>query len=457
MSAPAPSPARRSELREQLALAVPLAAQQMGLMLMGLVDTAILGRYSRDALAGGGVANSLVFGISCVGMGIVMALDALAPQAIGAGRPADTRYLLRDGLVASLWIGILLSLLVAASPWILPVFGVEPTVARQAELYVWTRAFGITLFLVQIALRAFLQAHGVTRPLIVAVVVGNLVNVALDWALVFGDAGLVELGLPPVGLPALGVVGAALATIVVQLVTVTVYTVAARAVLADLPRVSPRPPSAVRKVIRIGLPVGLQFGAEVGAFALTSLLAARIGVLPAAGHQVAINLASFTFSIALGIGAAAAVRVGHAVGAGDHRLARARGRTALVMGALVMSAGAIVFLAIPTPLARLFSDDPAVVAAAVPMVLVAAVFQLSDGAQAIAAGALRGAGDTRAAFVANVIGHYGVGLGVGLTCAFVLDLGAVGLWWGLSAGLTATAVGLLLRFWRITSRPIAVA
>ena len=438
----------KSELRQQVELAVPLAAQQMGLMLLGLVDTAILGRYSTDALAGGGVANSLVFGISCIGMGIVMGLDALVPQAIGGGRRGEARWLLADGLRVAILVGLPLSLLVAATPLLLPLAGVEPGVARQAELYVWTRSFGVALFLVQVTLRSFLQAFGVTRPLIVAVVAGNLVNAALDWALVFG--------IPAIGVPALGVVGAALATIAVQILTVVVYAAAARGVLGDLPRVA-RIPSAVRRIVALGWPVGLQLGAEVGVFALANVLAARMGELPAAAHQVAINLASFTFAMALGVGAAAAVRVGHAVGAGDHVLARGRGHTALGMGMLAMSVGAIAFLSFPAELARLFTDDQAVIDAAVPLLRVAAVFQLSDAAQAIAAGSLRGAGDTRAAFYANVVGHYAVGLPISLVCGFTLGMGATGLWWGLSAGLTATAIGLVLRFRRITSRPIGAA
>jgi MATE family multidrug resistance protein len=161
--------------------------------------------------------------------------------------------------------------------------------------------------------------------------------------------------------------------------------------------------------------------------------------------------------MAVGIGSAAAVRVGLAVGAGDHLQARARGYTSLRVGAVMMSGGALAFLLVPAELARLFTDDPEVVAAAVPMLRVAAVFQLSDGAQAIAAGALRGVGDNHAAFVANVIGHYAVGVGISLVCAFALGMGAVGLWWGLSAGLTATAVALLIRFRAITGKPIAVA
>jgi MATE family multidrug resistance protein len=441
-------PERQGELRAQLALAVPLAAQQMGLVLLGLVDTAMLGHYSSAALAGGGLGNSLVFLISCVGMGIVMGLDTLVPQAIGAGRAADTRWLLFDGLAVAVRVGLVLSVLVALSPLLLGVSGISEEITREADVFIWVRSPGVVLFLVQVTLRVFLQAHGVTRPLIVAVIVANLVNLLFVWLFVFG--------VPAIGLPAMGSGGAALATTVVQIATVVVYAMAARTVLAGIER-GPRPPRATARILRVGLPVGLYLGAEVGVFAFANVIAARLGKLPGDGYQVALNLASMTFAAAVGVGAAASVRVGLAVGAGDHRLARARGRTSLVVGALIMSTGVLTFLIFPAQLARLFTDDPEVVAAAVPMLRIAAVFQLSDGAQAIAAGALRGAGDTRATFYANVVGHYGVGLPVSLGLTFGIGMGANGLWWGLTAGLTATAAVLTLRFWRITSRPIARA
>lgn len=433
---------RNTELRAQLALALPLAAQQMGLVLLGLVDTAMLGHYSSEALAGGGLGNSLVFLISCLGMGIVMGLDTLVPQAIGAGKQGETRWLLFDGLGVAVRVGVALSVLVALSPLILRAAGVDRAIAHETELFVWVRSPGVALFLVQVTLRAFLQAYGITRPLIVAVIFANIVNALFDLLFVFALD--------------LGSAGAALATTLVQAATVGVYAYAARRKLAGIER-TPRGASAIGRLLKVGLPVGLMLGAEVGVFAGANVIAARLGKLPGDGYQVALNLASFTFAAAVGVGAAAAVRVGHAVGAGDHHLARARGRTSLVMGALVMSCGAVVFLLFPAELARIFTSDADVIDAAAPMLRVAAVFQLSDGAQAIAAGCLRGAGDTRAAFIANVIGHYGIGLPISLGLVFGASLGAIGLWWGLTAGLTATAIGLLLRFWRITSRPIARA
>lgn len=432
-----------------VALALPLAAQQVGLQLMGAVDAVMLGHWRDTALAGAGVANGLLFTITCVGMGIVMGLDALVPQAIGAGEHDRTRGLLRDGLRVALGVGLPATLLVLASPLILPAFDVDPGVAYQAKIFVWARAFGVAPFLLQVALRAYLSAHGRTRPLIIAVIAGNVINAGLDYVLIFG--------VPALGIPEMGVVGAALATSTVQIATLGLYALAVRALHRNDRAPAAPSPSAIRAIVTLGTPIGLQLLAEVGVFALAGVLAARIGRVPAAANSCAMQLASFTFSFALGIGAATAVRVGRAVGAGDTPGARREGMHGLALGGAVMSCSALVFVLAPGALARLFTDDPVVVASAVPLIQIAALFQLSDGAQAIAAGALRGAGDTRALFWANLVGHYTVGLTLSLALAFAAGLGAPGLWFGLSAGLTATAALLIARFRRVTRTTIARA
>jgi MATE family multidrug resistance protein len=436
------------EVRAQVALAVPLAAQQVGLQLMGAVDAAMLGRWDPAALAGAGVANGLVFTISCIGMGIVMGLDALVPQALGAGEKEKARALLWSGLRVALIVGLPATLLVLLSPLTLGWFGVDERVAYQAKIFVWARAFGVAPFLLQVALRAYLSAHGKTRPLVIAVIAGNVINAGLDYVLIFG--------VPSLGIPEMGVIGAAAATSAVQIANLVFYAFAVRALHHGEPPVQ-RTAASMRKIFELGTPIGFQLLAEVGVFALAGVLAASIGPTPAAAHSVAIQLASFTFSMAVGIGAATAVRVGRAVGAGSTAGARRAGSVGLGLGVAIMSCSALVFLTMPGALARLFTDDPVVVAAAIPLIQIAAVFQISDGAQAVAGSALRGAGDTRALFWANLVGHYTVGLGLSLVLAFGVHLGAPGLWWGLSAGLTATAVLLIGRFRRVTRTTIARA
>ncbi len=437
-----------SELRAQLVLAIPLALQQLGFQLMGTVDAAWLGRYDETALAAAGIGNNLLFAISAIGLGLVMGLDTVIPQAIGGGRYPEARRYLHAGLRLAVLAGLVCTLLVFATPLVLSVAGVASEVASDARVYVYLRALGIVPFLMSVALRSYLAAHNVTRPLIIAVMLGNLANAVLDVALIFG--------IPAIGLPPLGVIGAAIATVTVQIVIVFVYLASVRALDPDGPvgpleagAESPLPISTrtdLMTILRYGVPVAGQLFAEVGIFGVATVIAASMGTLPVAGHTIALNLSSFTFSVAVGIGAATSVRVGHAVGAKDLALARRRGLIGFGMGLAIMAAFAVMFVSAPRLLASVFSDDAAVIDAAVPLLMIAALFQLSDGAQAIGAGALRGLGDTRATLIGNLVGHYAIGLGISLGLGFGAGMGAPGLWLGLSAGLTVTALYLFARF-----------
>ena len=250
----------------------------------------------------------------------------------------------------------------------------------------------------------------------------------------------------------LGSIGAALATTLVQSMMLVIYLLGIRGIEAGK---GPRPPSTradMLHIVRYGLPVGGQLFAEVGIFGVATVLAAHIGKAAAGAHTIALNLSSLTFSFALGVASATSVRVGHAIGAGNLPLARERGLIGLRLGVSVMAAFAATFLLVPRALAGLFTTDAIVIASTVTLLQIAALFQLSDGAQAIAAGALRGLGETRATFVANLLGHYVIGLPLVLGLAFGAGLGAPGLWWGLSVGLTATALLLIAKFLRSTSR-----
>jgi MATE family multidrug resistance protein len=439
-----------SELSAQIRLAIPLAAQQLGFQLMGTVDAALLGRYDDTALAAAGIGNNLLFAITSVGLGIVMGLDTVLPQAVGAQRRDAARRALGAGLRLAMLCGLACTLVVLATPALLTLADVPVEVVRDARLYIDLRAIGIAPFLLSIALRSYLAAHHITRPLIAAMVIGNLVNAGLDVVLIYGAGPI----------PALGVAGAAIATVAVQLAIVAIYRAGARAIeersgeaggkpARGAGATPPRPASSradLVEIVRYGLPVGGHLLAEIGVFGIATVLAAHMGTVPAAAHSIALNLASFTFSVAVGIGAATAVRVGHAIGAGDRRMARRRGLLGLRLGLATMAVFAAGFVIAPRALAGLFTDRAPVIAATIPLLQIAALFQLSDGSQAIAAGALRGIGNTRATFVGNVIGHYGVGLAISLALAFGAGLGAPGLWWGLSAGLTVTALYLVQRF-----------
>jgi multidrug resistance protein, MATE family len=280
---------------------------------------------------------------------------------------------------------------------------------------------------------------------VITVVVGNVVNAALAIVVVFG--------VPAIGIPSMGVIGAGLATVFVQIMMLAMFVVAVRRLEASTPGPRERATRAdMREIVRYGLPVGGHVFAEVSIFSLATVLAASIGKVSAAAHTIVLNTASLSFACTVGIASATSVRVGLAVGAQNIELARRRGLLGLGMGAILMATSALVFFVAPRLIASLFTNDGAVTAMTVTLLRIVPLFQLSDGTQSIAAGALRGLGTTRVTFVGNVIGHYVVGLPLMIVLAFTLDLGARGLWIALSAGLTATAAILAISFLRNTSR-----
>lgn len=439
----------RDEVRALLPLAAPLALAQAGLALMGLVDIAIVGHLSPAAQGAVGVANALFFFFGLLGIGIMMALDPLISQAIGAGAPVRARSTLWQGWWLSLFVSAALLPLMLASPLLLEPLGVAPRVAEGATTYLHWRAPQLPAMLVFTAVRAYLQGIANPRPLYLSVLVANLVNAALCWGLVFGVG--------PV--PALGVAGAAIATVVSGLVQLLICLFA----LGPSPEGTQRrlELATAREALRVGLPIGLAMAAEVGIFTFAGVLAGVLGEREVAAHQIVLTWSSLTFCFAVGVGQAAATRVGWAIGARDPEAARRAGGTGLIVGAVLMLGFAAMFLLLRGALAAIGSDDAGVREVAGMLFLVAAVYQLSDGIQAVGAGILRGAADTRYAFFANVFGHYAVGLPIAVTLGLSGAGSVLGLWWGLCAGLTVVAALLVFRFLAVSRsgvwRPTATA
>ena len=447
----------RAELASLARLALPLAAASAGQALMGAVDTAVCGRAGAVVLAATGLGNALFFAVAVFGMGLMMGLDPLVSQAFGAGDRRGARKLLWQGTWLALVAGLALTIPCAVMPLVLRPLGIDAAVAAQAGRFLLVRAPSLPALLFFVAARSYLQGLGATRAVVVATVVANVLNLAFDLLFVFGGAGLPSWAGPLRAVPPMGSAGSALATSLVTAAQAVVLALAVRA--TGVPGMAARLWRPVRadivRAARVGVPVGLHMGAEVGVFALVGFLAGRLGRDALAAHQIAISLASLTFTVAVGVGQAGSVRVGWAVGARDTGAARRAGLVAFGAGGGFMALSALAFLAFPSAFARLMSDNPAVIAAAAPLLVVAAVFQVSDGIQAVGAGVLRGAGDTRFTFAANMVGHWLVGFPVAVALGLVGPLGVTGLWWGLCAGLSAVAVALFRRFLRISSRDIA--
>lgn len=438
------APSFASELRDVARLSFPIALAHLGMVSMGLVDVAIVGRTTVNDLAAVSMGRSIVFAASAVAMGVSSAVEPLAAQALGAGE--------KDRAWAALLATVRACALVSA-PILAAIFGVtlllEPLgisalVVERVRLFALGNVPGVFAFVVFLAGKSFLQTHGSTTPALLAVIVANVVNAVLCSLLVRGDAALVSIGLPPVGFAGWGAFGAGLATSIGSMVLALIVFGAVR-------RYRPAQPAKkvlVRTVLKLGLPIGLQILAEIGVFSMVALLAGRLGPDVVSAHQVALGLASLTFMGALGVSGAASTRVGHAIGAG--RSPRRAGFVSFGLGAFVAMLGATAFTAFPYFLVSLFTQDASVIEIGVSLLGVAALFQLFDCLQAVAAGALRGAGDVRFPFIANVIAHWGLGFPVALLLGFVAGWGARGLWWGLTLGLVVISVLLTWRFARLT-------
>lgn len=445
-----------TELRELVRLAIPIAAAQAGNQLMGVVDTAVVGRLGAGPLGAVGLGNSIFFAFSIFGMGLVMGVDPLASQAFGAMDHVRARRLLWQGTWLAIAAGFLLSIAVLLTPLLIRYLDIDPPIASMANTYLIWRAASIIPMLLFIVIRSYLQSEGTTRPMVTAMVAANVFNLFADIVLVFGGSALPPWAGPLRAVPRMGVAGAALASVLATILQLLIVVVAVRRIRVETNGRPLHTPiaSEIRRATRIGTPVALQWGAEIGVFSLAGILAAKFGEAQLAAHQIVLTLAAFTFTVAAGIGSAGSVRVGRAVGALDREATRRAGLVAFVAGTGFMICSAMLFVLVPSQLAGLLTNQQNVILASIPILGVAAFFQISDGVQAVGSGVLRGAGDTRFPFLANIAGHWLVGFPIAIYLGFVLGQGVVGIWWGLAAGLTAVAILLFVRFERHSMRPI---
>ena len=447
----------RREFPTLVAIALPLAIAQIAQNGMSFVDTLMAGRLGPEALAGIALGAVSFFFVTVVLSSMLFAVGPMVAQATGARRPAEAVAALRQGL----WWGLLLTPPAMGLLWLMPsvlrAMGQDPAVVAPAEGYLRAASAGVLPLMAFTALRAYLEGQGRTRPLMLVAFLGVGLNVVANQAFMFGRWGF----------PALGLTGTGVATSLV-------YAAMALAGLVYVGRsdrgrgVFAGPwrwdgPTA-GEVLRLGWPIALTVAFESGLFAVSALLMGRFGPASLAGHQVAIQTASLTFMVPLALGVATTARVGHAVGRRDPLGARAAGVVGIGASLLVMSATATLYLTAPRWVVALYLDldDPrnaAVVAHAVAFLGVAAAFQLFDGLQVSALGALRGLKDTRVPMLITLVSYWFVGLGSGAWLAFARGLEGLGLWWGLVAGLAVASGALSVRFVVLLRRwrPPAVA
>lgn len=426
------------ELRRLVALSVPLAVTQLGNMMLGVVDTLMLGRVSREALDAAALGNLWLMGTLVLGTGVVLGLDPLVAQAHGAGDGRRLGLLLQRGVVVALLVSVPVMLLWTVTGPVLELLGQAPHLAAEAQTYALVNLPGASAILVYAAMRAYLQGRGIAGPALQVVLLANVLNVVADAWLIFGG----------LGVPALGVAGAGLATGIVRLfmVAALAWVIVRRGLYVGA--WTPWSRAALDRgelaaIAAIGLGIGLQIGFEVWAFQAAMLFAGWLGEVPLAAYSVVINLASVSFMVPLGIGMAAAVRVGNLIGAGRPREAQRSAWVALALGAAVMCASALAFVVLRDALPAMYGVDPEVQALAAATLPIAAAFQVFDGTQAVGCGILRGMGRTGPAAWINLVGYWALALPLAYWLAFPQGQGVHGLWWGLTAGLLVVAAALV--------------
>ncbi len=434
----------RSELRPTLRLALPLVLAELGWMSMVIVDTMMVGRlpYSAEAIGAVSISSSIFIVFAFFAEGLMAGLDTLVSQAFGAGNREDCHR----SLVNSIYLTIAVAPFLAIPVWYIPLyfeqFGVTHSVAVLATPYMRTLSAGLLPLILYFAVRRALQGMNMVRPIAFALVTANIVNVLGNYVLIFGKFGF----------PALGVTGSGWATAISRTYLAAVlvgyllwYDARHKTELLKTP-VQPDL-QRIRRIIALGLPAAMQITAEVAVFALVAALIARLGAVAQASHQIALNTVAFTYMVPLGISAAAAVRVGQAIGRRDPAGARLAGNTAIILGASFMSCMSIALLVFPRYIARIYTSDQTVIRNAILLLAAGAAFQLFDGIQTVATGCLRGTGDTRTPMMCHFSAYWLLGLPLGTWLCFRRHWGALGLWVGLSLSLIVIGI-LLLIFWR---------
>jgi multidrug resistance protein, MATE family len=436
-------------VRRVITLAVPVALAELGWMAMTVVDTIMIGPLGPAAIGAIGIGNSAFYSFAIFGMGLLLGLDTLVSQAFGAGDREDCHHSLSQGLYLAVFFTIPLMILFAFMPPVFYALGINAEVSKLAGSFLTTLSLSTLPLLLYGALRRYLQGIGHVRPVMFTLISANVINWFFNWLLILGHWGF----------PALGVVGSALSTCLARVYMALLlagfiwwFERKSKPGFATLFR---RPDwTRIHRLIRIGVPAATQILLEIGAFGAAAVLAGRLNPIALASHQIALNCAAVSFMVPLGVSSAAAVAVGQAIGRGEPAVARRSGFIAIGLACAFMASAALAFLFAPGPILRIYTSNAGILSIGTGLLAIAALFQLFDGIQTVATGALRGLGNTRIAMLVNLGGYWVFGLPIGYVLCFRWRFGIYGLWWGLTLALIAIALILLYSWQRQSLRTL---
>ena len=427
--------------RKNFLLAYPVMLSQLGQVLVGLADSLMVGRLGAEPLAAASLANVVFYMIMVFGLGVSLAVTPLVAAADGENDDSKITTIFSNGLMINVVLGILLALGVVLCTPVLYHLDQPPPVVILATPYLRIITVALVPYMIFQSFRQFAEGMGNTRQAMYITLSGNALNIILNYLLIYGKWGFPELGLN----------GAGWATLIAR----TAMAVAMGLFVFHAPQfrsfraafsfthISKK---VIRRILNVGVPAGFQFVFEVSAFGTAAIMMGWLGTQTLAAHQIALNLASISYMMATGIASAATIRVGNQLGRKDMVNLRLAGNTCFIMVALFMGAAAIVFITMRGFFPTLYIDELEVIEIASQLLVVAAFFQVSDGVQVVAMGALRGIEDVKIPTLIAVTAYWVIGLPAGYLLAFNLGLGANGIWYGLFIGLTLAAIALFYRF-----------
>ena len=435
----------RKELRAIASMSLPIISAQLLQVGMGVTDTLMAGRINPLALAAVALGTSMWFFVFIVGLGLMLALTPIISHHVGANKHPLIREELRQGIWLALALSIILILLLWLMASLMPHLGIDEKITTETHAYLRWIGWSLPFTCLYLVPRFLNESMGHTMPMLWIQLLLLPLHILGNYLLMFGNFGF----------PAMGAAGGALATGIAQTVGCLAlygYTLRTpRYAKYDLrSRITPPDWKHIAAIVRLGIPISIGMMMESGMFTATALLMGRFGVDAVAGHQIAINIASLTFMIPLGISSALTVRVGQALGAGDRLDARYRGRMGIALCGAFMSLSAVVLWTTGEFLASLYTPNQQVVAVAAQFLVYAAIFQLVDGMQVGAMGVLRGYRDTKVPMLVTVFCYWVIGMGLSLGLGVFGPMGPAGLWVGLVGGLAVAALTLNIRFYRLT-------
>ena len=424
-------------------LASPIVLAQVGIMMMGVVDTAMVGRVSPATIAAVALGHVYWINLWMPGLGLLLVLDPVISQAVGARDAEGVARGVQRGILLAVAISVMMSVALLPGEWFFAALRQPAEVTPIAASFIRWSIPGVLPSFLFVVFRQALQAMGLSRAVVWSIVAANVANAVLNWVLIYGHFGF----------PALGAVGSAISTVASRWLMFGLLLGFAWKQLGPNVRRWRSEAFKLRPLLRmvgIGTPVAFQLWLEVAVFALGGVVIGWFGAVPLAGHEIALNVASLTFMVPLGVSAAAAAMVGRAIGRGDMPAARRDAVAAIAVGFGFMAVAAVALVSFPLAIARWFALDPATLAMAAALLPIAGLFQVFDGIQGVSAGVLRGTGDTRVPMLLHLGGFWGIGIPLSLVLAFPVGLGPRGIWWGYVGSLGAVATMQLLRVrWRL--------